>query len=154
MQNSATTKPVTLSQMLFVPKIVIAVLVSSTFLYAVVLTTAPAPQVNLANIFQPLIGFAITIGAMGLFVPKILLRVAMAKIPKDGSPQQKLAPWFVAIVIRGALFEAVAVIGFLAGYMIKTELYYPFWAASVLLQLLHFPTEQRFKSETGSRLKI
>ena len=137
---------------LIVPQIVIGTLAASTFIYGVVLNELKQGNHGSRALEPTLLPFfaalALVIAVAGINAPKLILRSALKKLPAEDGSLQRFTAWFNSVIIRGALFEAVAVIGFMAALTFSAKHYYPFWAASALLQLFFFPTEQRFKSET------
>ncbi len=78
---------------------------------------------------------AIVIAGAAFFLPKI--------VGRRGQTGSKLQKGFVALVVRLALSEAVAIFGLVSYFMIHTsKVMHPFLAISVLLILISFPTQE------------
>lgn len=153
--NHSTPATFDLRSNLFVTKIIVGTFILVPAILAVVLNSMPErPAAENANqMFQIFMFCAFGAAAMGFFLPKFILKAALAKLPSGSSDHQKFHAWFTAVVVRGALFEVIAILGFMAGFMVKPEMAIPFFVTSALLQLLHFPTEDRYRQGLGTNGK-
>lgn len=115
---------------------------SAPFLYLLILRvmfsdtgsdTSTNNNVNLMLFYYP--AAASVLG--GFMIPKLLLK-SVKEITK-----QKL---FMAMIIRMAIFESVAMIGFVAGIMTKNaNEYYPFLFVAALCMIQTIPTPTKWE---------
>lgn len=153
--NHSTPAAFDLRSNLFVTKIIVGTFILVPAILAAVLNSMSGrpPAENANQMYQIFMFCAFGAAAMGFFLPRFILKAALAKLPSGYGEHQKFQAWFSAVVIRGALFEAIAILGFMAGFMVKPEAAIPFFVTSALLQMLHFPAESRYRQELGTNGK-
>ncbi|MFZ4714176.1 MAG: hypothetical protein ACOYL6_10705 [Bacteriovoracaceae bacterium] len=125
-------------------------LLSSQAIYLLVLTfAAPKEAVGEADLFLKVIPSLATVFLMmGVFVPRILWKKMGQKINHatiSNLPEVELVmTFFPAFIIRLALFEGIAVLGFALSFMSgRVDYYYAFVSLSAFCFLMNFPTKEK-----------
>jgi hypothetical protein len=132
-------------------RIIWGALLGSHFLYGlglyVIIKQSEGPIDEMSPVLLPIVSsIGMVIFFAAIYLPKFFLKNEKKQIPSN-SKLEDLIPKFIApFVIRLALFEAVALLGFGLAFLSKDmQFYYPFAAVSLVAYILNFPTEEKIK---------
>ena len=115
-------------------------------LYVIIKQSAGATEEVSPGLLPIICSIGIVLFFAAIYLPRFFLKKEKKHVPSN-SRIEDLIPKFIApFVIRLALFEAVALMGFCLAFMTKEmQFYYPFAAVSIVAYILNFPTEEKIQ---------
>ena len=134
---------------LFTARIVTGAIALSVVVLMVIAHVIPGSDANLPDIaLWGLSGIAGAIYLISFILPPIILKSALAKLPKDKRSEQAFfAAWFPSHVITLALREAPAILGFVITFVsLDTSYVISFGIVSLFLILKEWPRDDLFDS--------
>ena len=132
-------------------KIIWAALLGSHFMYGFALKFLIGQNTSEPMVMDPLIisvlsSFALILFYAAIFLPRYFLRNEKKQLQSQNSIEVLLPKFFAPFIIRLAMFEAGALIGFCLAFMnMNIQYFYPFASISLVAYFLNFPTEEKIK---------